>query len=785
MANSSDISFLDQLNAVQREAVTDIAGPSLIVAGAGSGKTRVLTYKIAYLLSEGVRPWNILALTFTNKAAREMRTRIAKLVGEEKARQLHMGTFHSVFAKILRREAAALGYSHDYTIYDTQDSKSLLKAIGKELHLDDKLYKPAAMLSRISLAKNRLITPELYATDTDLQQQDKAARMYRMPEIYNAYQQRLRAADAMDFDDLLVNTFLLLHQNEEVRTRYRQGFKYLLVDEYQDTNHVQYMIIRMLAEPDLNISVVGDDAQSIYSFRGANIENILRFQKDFPHSHLYKLEQNYRSTKCIVGAANSLIDKNQGQIHKNLFSDGDKGERLSISSYGNDRQEAAAVAADIHKESKRHHSLNQIAVLYRTNAQSRLLEDELRKSGLPYRIYGGVAFYQRKEVKDMLAYLRLCCNLKDEEALLRIINLPARGIGDTTMKRVTDLAHQLHRPAFDIVASPDTYGLNATSAARKRLIDFAQMVLRWRERLPELNAIEFTDMVMRESQLMTAAIMDQTQEGRDRYDNMTELQNGIREFVEREQQEGTGAVSLSDFLSEVSLMTDQDQNLDDKQERVTLMTVHSAKGLEFEVVYVVGMEEYLFPSPFAQSMRELEEERRLFYVAITRAKQICKISYCQSRYINGKQQFQTESRFLRDISPEFVQRAEKQTSTSFFYPENEWDEFEMPAFNRHASSVSNRHASPVSNRHASSVSNPPEATASRRLTAISTEPNAQKQDIDTQFKAGFFVRHNTFGRGEVISTYSENGNDKIDILFDTLGKKTLLLKFARLTKADS
>ena len=781
MANrNTDISFLDELNDAQRQAVEYIDGPSLIIAGAGSGKTRVLTYKIAYLLSIGIKPWNILALTFTNKAAREMRQRISTLVGEQKARHLFMGTFHSVFARILRREAATLGYTHDFSIYDTQDSKSLLKSVVKELGADEKIYKASEVLSRISLAKNHLISPSRYAADHDLAERDRHSRMYRMPEIYSTYQNRLLAANAMDFDDLLVNTYVLLKQHPDIAAKYQQGFRYLLVDEYQDTNHVQYMIIRLLAEPDMHISVVGDDAQSIYSFRGANIENILRFRQDFNNARLFKLEQNYRSTKNIVGAANSLIHKNQGQIHKDVFTQLATGDLLHLSSYSSDRDEASNVASVIERKRSARTSLDEIAVLYRTNAQSRTLEDELRKRGIAYRIYGGVAFYQRKEIKDALAYMRLCCNLRDEEALLRIINLPARGIGDTTMRRATEAAHAAGMSLFDVVADPAAVDLNVSQATRNKLIRFARMVLGWTDKAATLDAYSFANMVMQESQLMSSAADYTNPDDRDRYENMQELLSGIQEFCEREHQAGNEDVHIADFLSEVSLMTDQDQNLTDTEHRVTLMTVHAAKGLEFDTVFIVGMEEDLFPSPFAASLAELEEERRLFYVAITRAKNDCYISSCKSRFLRGKQQFMTESRFLRDIDPQYVRREEQQEKRHSFYSYDFDDDFSDAVSDFGYGSVPRSYPRATPSQSSTHSANTTPPANSRRIGNIGSGTSA-KTAIETEFPVGARISHNTFGQGTVLATYIENDNRKIDISFDTVGKKTLLLAYAKLT----
>ena len=645
------MNFLDALNTVQQQAVTYTEGPSLIVAGAGSGKTRVLTYRIAYLLSQGVPASRIMALTFTNKAAREMKERVARLVDVSDARYLMMGTFHSICTRLIRPHAEVLGYTRDFTIYDTTDSKSLIKAICKERSLDEKIYKPAAVLSRISMAKNSGISPREYGMNQNLLREDREARMYEVTTVYELYQARLKAANAMDFDDLLINMIRLMETSPEVCAQYQQQFQYILVDEYQDTNYIQFLLVKKLAEPQNNICVVGDDAQSIYSFRGADIRNILNFQRLYPQAKLFKLEQNYRSTQTIVNAANSLIHKNVNQIEKTVFSKKEEGQPLSLQPYMDDRTEALGVATKIQK--MRHRGYNSFAVLYRTNAQSRVIEGELRKLNIPYRIYGGTSFYQRKEIKDALGYLRLSVNARDNEALLRIVGFPGRGIGETTMKKVSANAIEHHRCYLDVMRSPDDTGLEVTAATKKKLQTFALLIDGYHDAGETMDAFAFAEMVLRTSGVLTALALDRTQEGIDRAQNVQELLNAIHEFVVQRANEGIDFTPVTDFLSEVSLLTDQDENLADTSERVTLMTVHAAKGLEFPVVFIVGMEENLFPSQFAVRPQEIEEERRLLYVAITRAMDQCYLSFARQRFRNGSFSFASPSRFLNDIDKRY------------------------------------------------------------------------------------------------------------------------------------
>ncbi len=737
--------FLDQLNTSQREAVTYTEGASLIVAGAGSGKTRVLTYRIAYLLQQGVPAGRIMALTFTNKAAREMKERIQKLVGED-ARYLCMGTFHSVCTRLIRPHADLLGFTRDFSIYDTTDMKSLIKSICKERGLDEKIYKPAAVLSRISNAKNCGISPQQYGANSQLLREDREMRMYELATVYALYQARLHAANAMDFDDLLINMLRLMDISDEVRDKYQQQFQYILVDEYQDTNFIQFQLVKKLAEPQNNICVVGDDAQSIYSFRGADIRNILNFRQVYPQARLFKLERNYRSTQNIVNAANSLIHKNYHQIEKTVYSEKEEGQPLSLQPYMDDRTEALGVATRIQR--MRHKGFNAFAVLYRTNAQSRVIEGELRKLNIPYRIYGGTSFYQRKEIKDALGYFRLAVNGRDNEALLRIVGFPGRGIGDTTMKKVAMNAIEHHRAYLEVMRSPDETALDISAGAKKKMRAFADLIDSFHDQSEEMDAFRFAEMVLRTSGVMTALATDLTQEGIDRAQNVQELLNAIHEFVALRQNEGIDYTPITDFLSEVSLLTDQDENLTDTTERVTLMTVHAAKGLEFPVVFIVGMEENLFPSQFAVKPQEIEEERRLLYVAITRAMEQCYISFARQRFRNGSFSFASPSRFLNDIDRQYFDKGQKTAAT------------------------------PLLDRSAIRPQNEPAVRPATPVRPSSTRP------IESEWKEGDRVIHRVFGEGTVNRVYRDEvtENDKIEIQFDTQGVKTLLLTHAKLER---
>ena len=743
--------FLDSLNNVQREAVTYTEGPSLIVAGAGSGKTRVLTYRIAYLLQQGVPAGNILALTFTNKAAREMKERIQKLVPANDARYLWMGTFHHICAKLLRRDAEKLGYTRDFTIYDTTDMKSVVKAICKEQQLDDKVYKPAAVLSRISMLKNSGINPAAYGANQQLLREDREMRMYEFASIYSIYEARLRASNAMDFDDLLLNMLQLMDTCPDICEQLQLMFRYVLVDEYQDTNYIQYLLVSKLAAPQNNICVVGDDAQSIYSFRGADIRNILNFQRQYPQAKLFKLERNYRSTQTIVNAANSLIHKNREQIYKQVYSEKEEGQPLALQAYMDDRAEAEGVAKQI-EFAHRTTGYDGIAVLYRTNAQSRAFENELRKRSIPYRIYGGTSFYQRKEIKDALGYFRLAVNPRDNEALLRIIGFPGRGIGDTTMKKVAKVAIEQHCAFLDVMRAPEEVGLDVSAATKTKLRGFATLIDHLRELSEEVDAYDFAEQVLRVTGVQTALAMDRSTEGIDRAQNVQELLNAIREFVEQRKEEGIDYTPITDFLSEVSLQTDQDENLTDTTERVTLMTVHAAKGLEFPVVFIVGMEENLFPSQFCVKPNEIEEERRLLYVAITRAMERCSLSFARQRFRNGQMAFNSPSRFLNDIDKQFF-RLERQAPKP-----------QIPSFTRYNVTTSVRHDDKPTLKAPVSGATSPIASA--------------------VWKTGDRVSHRVFGDGTVSRVYRDEvtENDKIEIQFDKQGTKTLLLTHAKLER---
>jgi len=757
--------LLGQLNEAQREAVAYCDGPSLVIAGAGSGKTRVLTYKIAYLLAQGLPPYYILALTFTNKAAREMKMRIADLVGEKKARQLWMGTFHSIFARILRSEAEHIGFKSNFTIFDSGDSASLIRQIIKDMNLDDKIYKAGSVHNQISRAKNNLITPKMYAQNAEIQEYDRAAKRPQLFEIYQRYQDRLRSANSMDFDDLLMYTNILFRDHPEVLENYQNRFQYILVDEYQDTNFSQHLIVKQLADKHHRICAVGDDAQSIYSFRGANIDNILKFKSNFPETRIFKLEQNYRSTQTIVNAANSLIKKNTEQIFKNVFSKNDEGEKLEVAGAFSDFEEGLIVSNKIARmRYEEHASYGDFAILYRTNAQSRIFEEALRKKNIPYRIYGGVSFYQRKEIKDVICYFRLIVNPGDEEALRRIINYPARGIGETTFAKIASAA-QLHGVSlWQVLSDPLQYNLNINSGTAKKLADFRALIGEFIEQNETLNAYELAHLVVQKSGIYREAYDDKTPEGMSRAENIEELLNAMNEFVSTRTEEGAEDIRLIDFLSEVSLLTDQDTDQEAEDEKVTLMTVHSAKGLEFNHVFVVGLEEDLFPSRMAMNeLRGLEEERRLFYVAITRAKKTCTLTFAKSRFKNGQINPARESRFLRDIDPEYLSMERNTLSTQREAPNDGFwgslrnqqvfrKEPEQPSFINEPKKIS-----PVA-RSASS-------------TPLSKEAEALHE--------GNVIEHERFGRG-VVSAIEQSGNDKRAFVdFESAGTKQLLLKFAK------
>lgn len=651
--------LLNDLNESQRKAVEYIDGPSLVIAGAGSGKTRVLTYKIAYLLQQGVKPWSIMALTFTNKAAREMKERIGKLVGQELAQHLYMGTFHSIFSRILRAEAQHIGFTNNFTIYDESDSRSLIKTIVKEMGLDEKVYKPASVHSRISMAKNNLMSAENYARDKELYQADQRAKMPRVGDIFITYVQRCQQANAMDFDDLLTLTFKLFQEHEDIRKKYADRFDFLLVDEYQDTNHAQMRIVMQLCKEKKRVCAVGDDSQSIYSFRGANIDNILSFQSRFKEARLFKLEQNYRSTQSIVEAANSLIKHNSNQIPKHVYSKNDKGESLIYKPAYSDKEEALIVCCEI-KRIKRQDDCqySDFAILYRTNAQSRSFEEEFRKQGIPYRIYGGLSFFQRKEIKDVIAYFRLVANPDDEEAFKRIINYPSRGIGNTTVAKIAACALDNHVSFWQVISSPEHYGLGVNKGTLAKLESFRLMISGFVEKSASMNAFDLGDTIVKESGISADIYKSGSRDPEDlaRQENLEELLGGMQSFVEECREEGREQEAyLTDYLQGVALLTDLDSKGDDDEPRVSLMTVHASKGLEFPTVFVVGLEENIFPSAIVSTLRELEEERRLLYVAITRAEKHCVLTSAKNRFRYGKMEFGNPSRFIKEIDSAFIQ----------------------------------------------------------------------------------------------------------------------------------
>lgn len=775
--------YLDQLNESQREAVTYCAGPSLVVAGAGSGKTRVLTYKIAYLLEQGIPPQAILALTFTNKAAREMKERIAKITGEQTARRLWMGTFHSIFSRILRYEAEAIGYPSNFTIYDAADSKSLLKAIVKEMQLDDKIYRIGMIQSRISNAKNALVTAQAYERNKELVESDQNAKIPLLREIYKRYQSRCLQAGAMDFDDLLLQTNILFRDHPAVLDKYRNWFQYILVDEYQDTNFAQHLIVQRLCEQHGRICVVGDDAQSIYSFRGANIDNILQFKNIYPGCRIFKLERNYRSTQNIVNAANSLIHKNKEQIQKTVYSENEEGSKVSVSSTYSDYEEGYAVAAKIQemRANGRRYDYADFALLYRTNAQSRILEEALRKRNIPYKIYGGLSFYQRKEIKDVIAYFRLIINPHDEEALKRVINYPSRGIGDTTIGKVVAAATENNVSLWNVLKSPLEYALPVNSGTAKKLSGFRELIESFQEQNQRLAADEMAALVVKQSGIVSLLFQDRSVEGISKQENLQELLKGIAEFCEIRREEGAEETTLADFLSEVALLTDQDNDKDEQANKVTLMTVHAAKGLEFKNVFVVGLEEDLFPSALSKdNPRAVEEERRLFYVALTRAEENCVLTYAKSRYRNGQTAICSPSRFLKDIDAKFLHLPAEASSEDAFAALRE--RYQRPAF---ASPFQQPRAAEEAYSSPSAQANARPARLTRMETAAasaspSSDSAAPASDL-SGLQVGSKVRHDRFGEGEVTAIEGSGNNAKATVSFTHFGQKQLLLKFAKLT----
>ena len=831
--------LLNDLNEAQRAAVEYIDGPSLVIAGAGSGKTRVLTYKIAYLLSKGMKPWNIMALTFTNKAAREMKERIGRLVGDDLAQHLYMGTFHSIFSRILRAEAEHIGFNNNFTIYDETDSRSLIKAIVKEMGLDDKSYKPAAVHARISMAKNNLVSAESYASDAAIFEQNKRAQMPELGKIFVAYVQRCRQANAMDFDDLLVLTYRLFREHEEIRQKYAARFDYILVDEYQDTNHVQMSIVMQLCKEKLRVCAVGDDSQSIYSFRGANIDNILNYQKQLKGTRLFKLEQNYRSTQTIVKAANSLIKFNRNQIKKDVYSENAVGEKLQYKPAYSDKEEAVIVAKDI-KRIKRQDNCeyHDFAILYRTNAQSRSFEEEFRKQGIPYRIYGGLSFYQRKEIKDIIAYFRLVANPDDEEAIKRIINYPARGIGATTVMKIADCAHQNQVSFWEVIGEPAHYGLNVNKGTLAKLDNFRLLISSFIERSHTTDVYELGDAIIKESGISQDIMSGRDADDLARQENLEEFLSAMSAFVEERREEGRmDEAFLTDYLQDVALLTDADSEGAKDEPRVSLMTVHAAKGLEFATVFIVGLEENIFPSPLAaMSVRELEEERRLLYVAITRAEKHCILTNAKNRFRYGKMEFDNPSRFIDEIDSSLIE-AQDEMGGSYFgggssydrsasYGERSsygggygkrmpWDQKrrindrdeDVPEWKRVTSQfrpdpkpASDTSSSSSSSRESLSSGNFKSVRAldaARRIlgnnrnssvsSTSSVSSSACSSSSGSSFgalKEGCKIEHQRFGVGIVRKIEGQGENAKATVEFQNSGVKQLLLKYAKYTILD-
>ena len=798
--------LLNDLNDAQRAAVEYIDGPSLVIAGAGSGKTRVLTYKIAYLLSQGMKPWSIMALTFTNKAAREMKERIGKLVGDDLAQHLYMGTFHSIFSRILRAEAEHIGFNNNFTIYDESDSRSLLKAIIKEMGLDDKAYKPAAVHARISMAKNNLVTAEAYDSDPAILEQNKRAKMPAIGKIYVAYVQRCRQANAMDFDDLLMLTFQLFRDHEEIRQKYAGRFDYILVDEYQDTNHVQMSIVMQLCKEKLRVCAVGDDSQSIYSFRGANIDNILNYQKQLPGTQLFKLEQNYRSTQTIVEAANSLIHHNRNQIQKEVFSKNDKGEKIQYKPAYSDKEEALIVAKNIQRIKRQDDcGYDQFAILYRTNAQSRSFEEEFRKQGIPYRIYGGLSFYQRKEIKDIIAYFRLVANPDDEEAFKRIINYPARGIGAATVMKIADCAHQKRVSFWEVIGNVEHYGLNVNKGTQTKLENFRLLISSFIDRSHTLDVYELGDAIIRESRISEDIMSGKNADDLARQENLEEFLSGMQTFVAGRQEEGRmDEAYLTDYLQDVALLTDADSEGEKDEPRVSLMTIHAAKGLEFATVFVVGLEENIFPSPLAAvSVRELEEERRLLYVAITRAEKHCILTNAKNRFRYGKMEFDNPSRFIDEIDASLIEGGEEAPESSFGGGRSSFGGYgsdggyggRMP-WDRDRSGYGRNYqnAKPVASqfmadpklgfksvRAVNAVHRIMGDIASSSSVASAGSSTSKASSAAGSLSEGCRIEHQRFGIGTVLKIEGTGENTKATVEFQNAGTKQLLLKFAKFT----
>ena len=823
--------LLNDLNEAQRAAVEYIDGPSLVIAGAGSGKTRVLTYKIAYLLNQGMKPWSIMALTFTNKAAREMKERIGRLVGDDLAQHLYMGTFHSIFSRILRAEAEHIGFNNNFTIYDEADSRSLIKAIVKEMGLDDKSYKPAAVHAKISMAKNNLVSAESYASDAAIYEQNKRAQMPEVGKIFLAYVQRCKQANAMDFDDLLVLTHQLFREHEEIRQKYAARFDYILVDEYQDTNHVQMSIVMQLCKEKLRVCAVGDDSQSIYSFRGANIDNILNFQKQLKGTRLFKLEQNYRSTQTIVKAANSLIKNNRNQIKKDVYSENAVGEKLQYKPAYSDKEEAVIVAKDI-KRIKRQDNCeyHDFAILYRTNAQSRSFEEEFRRQGIPYRIYGGLSFYQRKEIKDIIAYFRLVANPDDEEAIKRIINYPARGIGATTVMKIADCAHQNQVSFWEVIGEPAHYGLNVNKGTLTKLDNFRLLISSFIERSHTTDVYELGDAIIKESGISQDIMSGRDADDLARQENLEEFLSGMSAFVEERREEGRmNEAFLTDYLQDVALLTDADSEGAKDEPRVSLMTVHAAKGLEFATVFIVGLEENIFPSPLAaMSVRELEEERRLLYVAITRAEKHCILTNAKNRFRYGKMEFDNPSRFIDEIDDSLIE-AQDEMGGSYFgggssydrsasYGERSsygggygkrmpWDQKrrisdrdeDVPEWKRVTSQfrpdpkpAADTSSSLSSSRESLSSGNFKSVRAldaarrilgNNRSSSVSSTSSVSSSAGSSfgALKEGCKIEHQRFGVGIVRNIEGQGENAKATVEFQNSGVKQLLLKYAKYT----
>ena len=817
--------LLNDLNEAQRAAVEYIDGPSLVIAGAGSGKTRVLTYKIAYLLSQGMKPWSIMALTFTNKAAREMKERIGKLVGNDLAQHLYMGTFHSIFSRILRAEAEHIGFNNNFTIYDESDSRSLIKAIVKEMGLDDKKYKPAAVHAKISMAKNNLMSAAAYESDAAIFEQNKRAQMPEVGKIFVAYVQRCKQANAMDFDDLLTLTYQLFREHEDIRHKYAARFDYVLVDEYQDTNHVQMSIVMQLCQEKQRVCAVGDDSQSIYSFRGANIDNILNYQRQFQGTRLFKLEQNYRSTQTIVEAANSLIKHNRNQIPKDVFSENAKGEKIQYKPAYSDKEEAAIVAKDVKRiRCEDGCQYNDFAILYRTNAQSRSFEEEFRKQGIPYRIYGGLSFYQRKEIKDIIAYFRLVANPDDEEAIKRIINYPARGIGATTVMKIADCAHQNLVSFWEVIGAPERYGLAVTKGTMNKLETFRLLISSFIERAQTTDVYELGDAIIKESGISQDIMSGKDADDLARQENLEEFLSGMSAFVEERREEGRfDELFLQDYLQDVALLTDADSDGDKDEPRVSLMTVHAAKGLEFPTVFVVGLEENIFPSPLsAASLRELEEERRLLYVAITRAEKHCILTNAKNRWRYGKMEFDNPSRFIDEIDSKLIDSQDEAGGSLFGSmsdqpewaraqrPRRPWEDAEQPRYSSRyqnskpvasqfvadpkpslsegnfksvrALNAAKRFMETHSSHPASRGMGSSAASVSSSSSSAAAASSAGSSSCGLQ--EGMKIEHQRFGRGTVLKIEGTGENTKATVEFVHSGTKQLLLKYAKFTVVD-